>query len=78
MQIEKPAAIPEVVEEEEEISAEGVEEKDVELVMQQSGCSKAKAIAALKNNQNDIVNAIMELTVQQTAFRRNVQMAILA
>jgi len=61
--IEKPAAIPEVVEEEEEISAEGVEEKDVELVMQQSGCSKAKAIAALKNNQNDIVNAIMELTV---------------
>merc|ERR1711937_830754 len=61
--IEKPAAIPEVVEEEEEISAEGVEEKDVELVMRQSGCSKAKAIAALKNNQNDIVNAIMELTV---------------
>ena len=63
MQIEKPAAIPEVVEEEEEISAEGVEEKDIELVMQQAGVTKTKAIKALKNNGNDIVNAIMELTM---------------
>jgi len=61
--VEKPSAIPEVEEEEEEVSAEGVEEKDVELVMQQSGCSRSKAVAALRNNQNDIVNAIMELTV---------------
>ena len=61
--MEKPSAIPEVEEEEEEVSAEGVEEKDVELVMQQSGCSRSKAVAALRNNQNDIVNAIMELTV---------------
>merc|ERR1711899_212824 len=43
-----PAAIPE----EEE---DGVEEKDVELVMSQANVSKAKAVKALKNNANDIV-----------------------
>merc|ERR1711937_358547 len=46
-----------------EVSTEGVEEKDIELVMQQAGVTKTKAIKALKNNGNDIVNAIMELTM---------------
>jgi nascent polypeptide-associated complex subunit alpha len=41
----------------------GVEAKDIELVMSQAGTSRAKAVRALKNNQNDIVNAIMELTM---------------
>ena len=50
-------------EEDENVSAEGVNDKDIELVMQQAGCSKAKAVTALLNNKNDIVNAIMELTV---------------
>ena len=36
-----------------------VEDKDIELVMQQANVTKAKAIRALKNNKNDIVNAIM-------------------
>merc|ERR1712134_104303 len=36
------------------------ENEDVELVMQQAGVTKTKAIKALKNNGNDIVNAIME------------------
>jgi len=36
-----------------------VEAKDVELVMSQAGVSRSKAVRALKNNQNDIVNAIM-------------------
>merc|ERR1719391_1953620 len=56
-----PAAIAEE-EEGEEVDASGVEEKDVELVMSQANVSKAKAVKALKNNANDIVNAIMELT----------------
>jgi len=47
----------------EEIDAEGIEEKDVDLVMQQANCSKKKAIKALRNNDNDIVNSIMELTM---------------
>lgn len=49
--------------EEEEIDDSGVEEKDVELVMSQANVSRGKAIKALKNNRNDIVNAIMELTM---------------
>lgn len=48
---------------EEEIDESGVEAKDVELVMSQAGVSRSKAVRALKNNQNDIVNAIMELTM---------------
>jgi nascent polypeptide-associated complex subunit alpha len=36
-----------------------VEDKDIELVMQQANVSRAKAVRALKNNGNDIVNAIM-------------------
>jgi len=46
-----------------ELDTEGVEEKDIELVMQQAGVSKVKAVKALKKNSNDIVNAIMELTM---------------
>ena len=36
-----------------------VEGKDIELVMQQANVSRSKAVRALKNNNNDIVNAIM-------------------
>jgi nascent polypeptide-associated complex subunit alpha len=63
-----PAAAPAAVaaspaEEEGVVSEEGVNDKDVDLVIAQIGCSRAKAITALKNNDNDIVNAIMELTM---------------
>merc|ERR1712080_83171 len=47
----------------EEVDDTGVEAKDIELVVQQANVSKQKAIKALKNNNNDIVNAIMELTM---------------
>lgn len=49
--------------EEEDIDETGIEEKDIDLVMSQAMVSRGKAIKALKNNQNDIVNAIMELTL---------------
>ncbi|XP_035580721.1 nascent polypeptide-associated complex subunit alpha-2 [Zalophus californianus] len=49
--------------EEEEVDETGVEVKDIELVMSQANVSRAKAVRALKNNGNDIVNAIMELTM---------------
>eukprot|EP00744_Colponema_vietnamica_P010264 GILI01014532.1.p1 GENE.GILI01014532.1~~GILI01014532.1.p1 ORF type:complete len:186 (-),score=62.59 GILI01014532.1:32-562(-) len=39
----------------------GVEAKDIELVMTQAKCSRNAAVRALKNNDNDIVNAIMSL-----------------
>ena len=46
-----------------QVDETGVEQKDIELVMSQANVSKAKAIRALKNNGNDIVNAIMVCTV---------------
>lgn len=48
--------------EEEEVDATGVEDKDIELVMIQAGVSRKKAVKAIKDNDNDLVNAIMELT----------------
>jgi nascent polypeptide-associated complex subunit alpha len=48
--------------EEEEMDETGVEGKDIELVMSQAGCSRAKAVKALKENGGDLVNAIMSLT----------------
>merc|ERR1712083_204838 len=55
-------AIPED-DEDEEVDEEGVEDNDIELVMSQANVSRSKAVKALKNNSNDIVNAIMELTM---------------
>ena len=37
----------------------GLEPKDIELVMNQAGVTRAKAVKALKNQNSDIVNAIM-------------------
>lgn len=42
-----------------QVDESGVEAKDIELVMSQANVSRAKAVKALKSNQNDIVNAIM-------------------
>ena len=49
-----------------QVDDEGVEEKDIELVIQQANVTRAKAIRALKNNSNDIVNAIMVMIVNYT------------
>ncbi|XP_053962872.1 nascent polypeptide-associated complex subunit alpha [Anastrepha ludens] len=50
-------------EDEEEVDETGVDEKDIELVITQANTTRAKAIRALKKHNNDIVNAIMELTM---------------
>merc|ERR1711871_1541658 len=42
--------------------AGALDENDIELVVKQAGVSKAKAIKALKSNDNDVVNAIMALS----------------
>lgn len=60
------AAIPEEAEEEagaEQPDETGLEAKDIELVVAQANVSRAKAVRALKKNNGDIVNAIMELTM---------------
>eukprot|EP01098_Paradermamoeba_levis_P009251 TRINITY_DN3837_c0_g1_i2.p1 TRINITY_DN3837_c0_g1~~TRINITY_DN3837_c0_g1_i2.p1 ORF type:complete len:182 (-),score=71.02 TRINITY_DN3837_c0_g1_i2:102-647(-) len=49
---------------EEAVDETGVEAKDIELVLSQtSGVTRAQAVKALKKNNGDIVNAIMELTM---------------
>merc|ERR1712198_66980 len=58
-----PAAIPEEDEDDGEVDEAGVEDKDIDLVMSKANVSRSKAVKALKNNSNDIVNAIMELTM---------------
>jgi len=55
--------IPEESDDEEVPDSTGVEEKDIELVMSQANVSRGKAVKALKKTDNDIVNAIMELTM---------------
>merc|ERR1712129_418671 len=52
----------EEVDEAGEVDESGIEPKDIELVMSQVQCSRAKAVAALKSNNNDIVEAIMQLS----------------
>ena len=48
---------------EEPVDTTGVDSKDIDLITGQTGCSRAAAVKALRNNDNDIVNAIMELTM---------------
>merc|ERR1719478_851578 len=48
--------------EEGEVDETGMEAKDIELVMSQVQCSRPKAVAALRANNNDIVEAIMQLS----------------
>lgn len=65
---EKPAGgdneddddIPELedaAEEEGPIDETGVDPKDIDLVMQQVNCSRAKAVRALKESSGDLINA---------------------
>lgn len=54
------AAAP--ADEEEEVDEEGIEPRDIDLVMTQASVTRAKAVKALKAHDGDIVSAIMELT----------------
>jgi nascent polypeptide-associated complex subunit alpha len=60
------AGMPDLAEVEEgvveTVDETGLESKDIELVMSQAGCSRAGAVAALKENDGDLVNSIMSLT----------------
>lgn len=58
-----PEANEPAAESDEELDESDLDSKDIELVMQQAGVSRSKAIQALRNNDKDIVNAIMELTM---------------
>lgn len=57
------AAAPAAEDDTEEVDASGLEANDIQLVMTQANVSRARAVKALRNNDGDIVNAIMELTM---------------
>ena len=46
----------------EPVDESGVDAKDVDLVVSQAGCTRARAVRALKETDGDLVNAIMSLT----------------
>ncbi|XP_074282771.1 nascent polypeptide-associated complex subunit alpha-like protein 2 [Silene latifolia] len=51
-------------EEDEEVDETGVDDRDIELVMEQVGVCRSKAVKALKAFDGDLVYAIVELTSQ--------------
>ncbi|EEB06598.1 nascent polypeptide-associated complex alpha subunit Egd2 [Schizosaccharomyces japonicus yFS275] len=60
---EAPAAEEKADEPEEAVDETGVDPKDIDLVMAQANVSRANAVKALKENDSDVVNAIMSLTM---------------
>ena len=59
------SAIPEpvaVADEAEDNDATGINEDDINLVIQQTQVSRGRAIATLKKNNGDVVNSIMALS----------------
>lgn len=49
-------------EEEGEVDDSGLDQKDIEIIVEQTGVSRAKAVKALRSHDGDMVNAIMELS----------------
>jgi len=56
-------AITEDADDDEEVDTSGLDENDIQMVVEQASVSRAKAVKALRNHEGDIVNAIMELTM---------------
>merc|ERR1711939_1222251 len=59
---DEPKAVVDDADDDGDEDAGDLDENDIELVVKQAGVSKAKAIKALKQNDNDVVNAIMALS----------------
>jgi len=57
------AAAPAAAGSEAPVDETGVDPKDIELVMAQTNATRARAVEALRKKKNDIVEAIIELTV---------------
>lgn len=53
---------PEVEEDEGDVDETGVESKDIDLVVEQTSCSRGKAVKALKANNGDIGESLHRAT----------------
>ncbi|EAZ62796.1 GAL4 enhancer protein [Scheffersomyces stipitis CBS 6054] len=59
------ASLTEKIEEEEEegeVDESGLDAKDIDIIVEQTQVSRAKAVKALRKHDGDMVNAIMELS----------------
>merc|ERR1711879_258579 len=56
-------AIQEDADDDDDVDTTGLDENDIQMVVEQASVSRAKAVKALRNHEGDIVNAIMELTM---------------
>jgi len=57
-----PVVVEEADDEDEAVDEDGVNEKDIDLVVSQVNCTRSKAIKALKAHDGDMVEAIMALS----------------
>lgn len=51
------------VEDDEEVDADGLDESDIKIIMEQANVSRSKAIKSLREHDNDVVNTIMDLSM---------------
>lgn len=54
--------VEEAEEEDGEVDESGLDANDISIIVEQTQVSRAKAVAALRKNKGDMVNAIMELS----------------
>ena len=47
----------------EDVNAEGLDESDIKIIMEQANVSRSKAINSLREHDNDVVNTIMDLSM---------------
>lgn len=55
--------VSEEEEDDDDLDTEGIQDEDIGLVMRHANVSKGKAVQALKNNANDVINAILEIEI---------------
>lgn len=63
---ENPDDVPELEapEDDDPVDETGVDPKDIELVMAQVNCSRAKAVRVLKDNSGDLINASVSFSIR--------------
>ena len=63
---ENPDDVPELEapEDDDPVDETGVDPKDIELVMAQVNCSRAKAVRVLKESSGDLINASMSISIR--------------
>ena len=63
---ENPDDVPELEapEDDDPVDETGVDPKDIELVMAQVNCSRAKAVRVLKESGGDLINASVSISIR--------------